>query len=80
MTRSGRDLTVTSDALDQLVQDGYSLAFGARFLKRLIEERIKLPISQRWSEGTHFIARAADGKVSIDVAAGKGRLTLAATA
>ena len=33
---------------------GYSLAFGARFLKRVIDEQIKLPISARWKEGSHF--------------------------
>ena len=42
---------VSPEALEQLVQDGYSLAYGARFLKRVIEDRIKLPISQRWTEG-----------------------------
>ena len=36
--------------------DGYSLAYGARFLKRVIDERIKLPISQRWTRG-HGVRR-----------------------
>ena len=52
-------LTVTPEALEQLVHDGYSLAYGARFLKRVIEDRIKLPISQRWTEGTTFHRRRA---------------------
>ena len=26
------------------------MAFGARFLKRIIDDRIKLPLSQRWKE------------------------------
>ena len=80
MARSGRELTVTPEALEQLVQDGYSLAFGARFLKRVIDDRIKLPISQRWAEGSHFVARGVEGKVTIEVVSGQGRLTLAATA
>ena len=37
LARSGRTLTVTPDALEQLVHEGYSLAYGARFLKRVIE-------------------------------------------
>ena len=79
--RSGRNLRVAPDALDQIVQDGYSLAFGARFLKRLIEDRIKLPISQRWTEGTDFVAELRDGKVMIDVAGAPGGMeSLAATA
>ena len=29
-------------------------AYGARMLKRVIDDRVKLPISLRWREGTHF--------------------------
>ena len=47
--------------------DGYSLAYGARFLKRVIENEIKLPISQRWTEGTAFTADVRDGKLEIEV-------------
>jgi ATP-dependent Clp protease ATP-binding subunit ClpA len=60
LTRAGRVLTVTPAALERLVHDGYSLAYGARFLKRTIEARIKLPISQRWNEGTHFVADVSE--------------------
>jgi ATP-dependent Clp protease ATP-binding subunit ClpA len=66
--KSGRTLQVTPVALEQLVQDGYSLAYGARFLKRCIEERIKLPISQHWTEGTSFTADVVDGRIEIEVA------------
>ena len=59
LARSGRTLTVTPEALEQLVTDGYSLAYGARFLKRVIESRIKLPISQRWTEGQRLHRRRA---------------------
>ena len=47
LSRSGRSLSVSPEALEQLVTDGYSLAYGARFLKRVIETKVKLPISQR---------------------------------
>ena len=43
---------------------GYSLAFGARFLKRFIDERIKLPISARWKDGSHFEREGVDGESS----------------
>jgi ATP-dependent Clp protease ATP-binding subunit ClpA len=66
--RSGRLLRVTPAALEQLVQEGYSLAYGARFLKRVIEARIKLPISQRWNEGVTFTADVENGHIEIDVA------------
>jgi len=68
LARSGRTLVVTPEALECLVQDGYSLAYGARFLKRTIEDRIKLPISQRWTEGTVFMADVRDGRLELEVA------------
>ena len=80
LTRSGKTLTVTPEALEQLVADGYSLAYGARFLKRVIEAKIKLPISQRWTEGSVFTAVARDGRVEIEVESQTGRFELAATA
>jgi ATP-dependent Clp protease ATP-binding subunit ClpA len=81
LARSGRTLTVSPEAVEQLVTDGYSLAFGARFLKRVIETKIKLPISQRWTEGTTFVADVADGKVEIQVVDAQGQYpALAATA
>jgi ATP-dependent Clp protease ATP-binding subunit ClpA len=81
LAKSGRTLTVTPEALEQLVTDGYSLAYGARFLKRVIESRIKLPISQRWTEGNAFVAELRAGKVEIEVAPVGGSMSaLAATA
>ena len=80
LAKSKRTLTVTPDALEQLVTNGYSLAYGARFLKRVIENEIKLPISQRWTEGTSFTADVRDGKLSIEVGQGSGSFELAATA
>ena len=45
---------------------GYSLAFGARFLKRAIDEHVKLPISERWKDGSHFDVTAVDGRVVVE--------------
>ena len=81
LARSGRTLTVSPGAIEQLVTDGYSLAYGARFLKRVIETKIKLPISQRWTEGTAFAADVTDGKVEIQLIDAHGQYpALAATA
>ena len=81
LERSHRTLSVTPEALEQLVQDGYSLAYGARFLKRTIEERVKLPISQRWSEGNAFTVDVRDGRIEVEVStAGNAFSQLAATA
>jgi ATP-dependent Clp protease ATP-binding subunit ClpC len=81
LKKANRTLTVTPDALEQIVTDGYSLAYGARFLKRVIETRIKLPISQRWTEGEEYVAEVHDGQVEIEVnRAADGLAGLAATA
>ena len=80
LARTGRTLTVSPQAVEQLVTDGYSLAYGARFLKRVIESKIKLPISQRWTEGDEFTADVRDGRVEIDVTRTAARYALAATA
>src|SRR5204862_7056195 len=45
LKRWNKTLTIEPEALEKLVQEGYSLAYGARFLKRVIDDRIKLPIS-----------------------------------
>jgi ATP-dependent Clp protease ATP-binding subunit ClpC len=80
LAKSSKALTVTPDALELLVTEGYSLAYGARFLKRVIENRIKLPISQRWTEGRQFVAEVRDGTLEIVVSGATGRYALAATA
>ncbi len=54
LAKAGKTLSITEAALDLLVEQGYSLAFGARFLKRVIDERIKLPISEQWKAGERF--------------------------
>jgi ATP-dependent Clp protease ATP-binding subunit ClpA len=81
LARSNRTLKVSPEALEQLVQDGYSLCYGARFLKRAIEDRIKLPISQRWNLGDVFTADLRDGRIEIEAGSSGGALSeLAATA
>jgi ATP-dependent Clp protease ATP-binding subunit ClpA len=81
LSRSGRSLSVTPAALEQIVAEGYSLAYGARFLKRVLESRVKLPISQRWTEGTRFVADVVDGRLDIQVSDAAGQFpALAATA
>jgi ATP-dependent Clp protease ATP-binding subunit ClpA len=75
VAKDGRRLTVTPAALEQLVVDGYNLAYGARFLKRVIEAKIKLPISQRWAEGEVFTVDVRDGVIEVQIErAGKENL------
>ncbi|MBI4470457.1 MAG: ATP-dependent Clp protease ATP-binding subunit [Acidobacteria bacterium] len=70
MGRSQRTLIVTEAALDLIVDLGYSEAYGARFLKRTIDERIKLPITVAWKEGRDFRVEARDREFVITPVAG----------
>ena len=82
LAKSGRTLKVAPEALEHLVQQGYSLCYGARFLKRTIEDRIKLPVSQRWTEGEVFTFNLRDGHIALEVTRSEGGAysELAATA
>ncbi len=68
LARSGKTIHVTNEALELVVAKGYHLAFGARFLKRHIDEQIKMPISARWKEGMHFDVRETHGEITVDPA------------
>jgi ATP-dependent Clp protease ATP-binding subunit ClpA len=58
LAAAGKTLDVDEEALDVLVERGHSPDQGARHLKRTIDERVKVPISRRWSEATSFHVRA----------------------
>ena len=63
MKRQGKAFEVTASALDLLTERGYSMQYGARFLKRYIDERVKLPITTMWKGGAKFIVDVEDGEV-----------------
>jgi ATP-dependent Clp protease ATP-binding subunit ClpA len=54
MEKQGKYLTVLDSALDILVEKGFSNAYGARFLKRTIDEKVKLPITNLWKLSDRF--------------------------
>jgi ATP-dependent Clp protease ATP-binding subunit ClpC len=62
----GKSLQVDDEALDLIVEQGHSLAYGARFLKRVIDECVKLPISEHWMTGQQFRVRAEGERVVVD--------------
>jgi len=64
-------IEVTDEALEMVVVRGYSMAYGARFLKRFIDEQIKLPISAQWKAGTHFDVKVKDGELVVEPAVAK---------
>src|SRR5687768_15023688 len=66
LKRWNKTLTVEPEALEKIVTDGYSLAYGARFLKRIIDDRIKLPLSQQWKDANAFRATLRDGQLMLE--------------
>ena len=68
LARSGKTIHVSDEAMDQIVKTGYSLAFGARHLKRVIDEQVKLPISANWRESSHFEVSLKNGAVVVEAA------------
>ena len=54
MRAESKDIEVTDEALDWLVEAGFSPKYGARFLKRTIDEKVKIPITLHWKEGSLF--------------------------
>jgi ATP-dependent Clp protease ATP-binding subunit ClpA len=67
LKRWDRRLVVEPEALELLVKQGYNLAFGARFLKRVIDDTIKLPISQRWHDGDQYQVVARGDEIAVVV-------------
>ncbi|NOS36334.1 MAG: AAA domain-containing protein [Deltaproteobacteria bacterium] len=65
MGESGKSLSVTEEALDILVDSGFSLKYGARFLKRNIDEKVKIPVTLHWQEGDHFRTEALEEEIVI---------------
>jgi len=66
LRRWNKMLHVEPEALEKLVADGYSMAYGARFLKRVIDDRIKLPLSQHWKEANTFRAVVRDNQIAVE--------------
>jgi len=63
--RQGRQIEVTEAAIDYLVEKGFSPAYGARFLKRTIDEKLKLPVTNLWKAFNSFRVDLVDGDLDI---------------
>ena len=68
LRRWNKMLLVEPEALDKLVADGHSLAYGARFLKRVIDDQIKMPLSQQWKDSNTFRAVVRDDRIVVESA------------
>jgi len=65
MERQGKIVDVTEAAVDLLTEKGFSPAYGARFLKRHIDQKVKLPITNEWKASMKFVVDAIDGEISV---------------
>ena len=65
MESQGKLVEVSDAALDLLTEKGFSPAYGARFLKRHIDQKVKLPITNEWKMGMRFVVDAVDGEIVV---------------
>jgi len=55
MLESGYDIQLTDEALDWLAKSGYSAEYGARPLRRLIQQEVETPISDALLSGQYRV-------------------------
>ena len=65
MSKSHKSLLIDNLVVESLAKAGYSLAYGARFLRRTIETLVKLPISLKWKEADTFEVSGEDNKITV---------------
>jgi len=65
LAAQNKSFAFTDAAVDVLVEIGFSLKYGARFLKRRIDERVKIPITLHWKQSSEFWVDARDGEVAV---------------
>src|SRR5436309_3754993 len=70
MKRQGKSFEVTSQAIDLLTEKGFSMQYGARFLKRYIDEKVKLPITTMWKSGSKFSVNVEGEEIAVKVVEG----------
>jgi len=65
MERQGKAFEISDAAVNLLTEKGFSTKYGARFLKRHIDEKVKLPITTMWKTGANFFVDVEDGEITI---------------
>ena len=65
MERQGKGLQVTEGAINLLTEKGFSSKYGARFLKRHIDEKVKLPITATWKGSSKFLVETDGDEVVV---------------
>lgn len=60
-----KTLRFTADAVRKLAELGYSQRYGARFLKRVVDEYVRVPVTEMWNEGDSFSVVCERGEVKV---------------
>jgi ATP-dependent Clp protease ATP-binding subunit ClpA len=69
MERQGKLVDVTEAAVNLLTENGFNPTYGARFLKRHIDEKVKLPITAMWKSASNFLVDVEEGETVVKAAA-----------
>ncbi|MEZ5346926.1 MAG: ATP-dependent Clp protease ATP-binding subunit [Pyrinomonadaceae bacterium] len=65
MEAKGKFIEITEEAVDLITLNGYSPAYGARFLKRHIDQKVKLPLTGLWKTASHFVVEASGDEIVV---------------
>src|SRR5207237_5486093 len=68
MKRQGKSFETNDQAIDLLTEKGISMQYGARFLKRYIDEKVKLQITTMWKSGSKFSVDVEGEEISVKTA------------
>jgi len=49
-----------------LVDCGYSAKYGARFLKRTIDDKVKIDLTLKWKHGNEFLVDVRDSQLWVE--------------
>jgi len=70
MQRQGKDVSVSDEALNFLTEKGFNTKYGARFLKRYIDEKVKLPLTALWKSALNFAVEVEEDEIVVKAVAG----------
>lgn len=61
----GKSLHYMEKEIEYLAMEGFSVKYGARFLKRKIDQLVKVPITLHWKEKDHFALEVVDSMLVV---------------
>lgn len=65
MERQGKFVEISEAAIEKLTEGGFNPTYGARFLKRHIDEKVKLPITTQWKTSSRFLIDTVENEVVV---------------